>query len=98
MPHLQKDHVRHTNENVSLANNPEITGATSGKELKKPSVECGPPEDDKSCGLKGKLEFSHSDSTNERHSGQDATNDFCRVLRRSTDTQQEILTLGLDSY
>ncbi|KAJ9070444.1 hypothetical protein DSO57_1007905 [Entomophthora muscae] len=46
--HLQKDPVSPAKESSGLINNPEITGATSVKELKKLPVECGPPKDDKS--------------------------------------------------
>ncbi|KAJ9082766.1 hypothetical protein DSO57_1001832 [Entomophthora muscae] len=48
MPHLQKDSFSPTNESAGLVNNPKITGATSGKESKKLSVECGLLEDGKS--------------------------------------------------
>ncbi|KAJ9071033.1 hypothetical protein DSO57_1001281 [Entomophthora muscae] len=71
MPCLQKNLVSPVNESAGLANNLKITRATSGKELKKLSVECGLPEDDKSCGSKEKFEFPHSNPTNERPSGQD---------------------------
>ncbi|KAJ9076629.1 hypothetical protein DSO57_1024285 [Entomophthora muscae] len=57
--------VNPTNESAGQAKNPEITWATAAGEVKKLSVKCRPPKDDKFCDLKGKFELSQSEPANE---------------------------------
>ncbi|KAJ9054977.1 hypothetical protein DSO57_1008863 [Entomophthora muscae] len=57
--------VNPTNESAGQAKDPGITWATAAGEAKKLPMECGPPKDDKSHGLKGKFEFPQFEPVNE---------------------------------
>ncbi|KAJ9087083.1 hypothetical protein DSO57_1036824 [Entomophthora muscae] len=82
-PCLQKDPVKTVNESADLSNNPEITESTADRETKKLSLECGPPEDDKSCGLK-KIKFPCPSPANENPPLQDAIEGFQTLVDDTT--------------
>ncbi|KAJ9052873.1 hypothetical protein DSO57_1029779 [Entomophthora muscae] len=72
-PPMPKVPVNPTNESTGQAKDPGMTGATVAGEAKKLPAECGPPKDDKSHNLKGKLKPSQLKPANEITPAMDAT-------------------------